>query len=137
MGRSSDTGRKPPRAVAELLQDTGAGLAGLVGQARRLDALDQLVTQLLPRGLHTRVQVANCRQGILVLVTPVAAAATRLRMEAPALLAGLAARGLKDIRAVEVRVAPAAQPPQRTRRRRELPRAAKQALAAMGLEPED
>ncbi len=94
------------RPVSELMDKPGSGLAGLLQRAEALAKVDAVVRDLLPGNLAPHVRVANVRDGKLILCTPVAAIATRLRMEAPQLLARLRSHGVADIGSLEVLITP-------------------------------
>lgn len=98
--------KRPARPVGELLGKPGKGLDGLLARAGALADLDTAVRGLLDPKLAPHVRVANVRDGKLILCTPVAAIATRLRMEADGLLQALADRGVEGVGAIEVLVTP-------------------------------
>ena len=103
------TGRKkgaPARAVTEIASGDDRGLAGLLARAQQLDRLDRALATHLDERYAPHVRVANVRNGVLVLATPVAPIATRLRMEAPALLEALRAAHGGTLASLEVRVTP-------------------------------
>jgi hypothetical protein len=126
----------PPRSVQELMYPKGGSMQDMLRHARLIEKLDTEFRSLLPPAMSEHVRVANLRDGLLILVTPVAPIATRLRMEAPQIIERLAERGISRIDEMKVRVEPFPVDPQRPRRKRELSAAAKQALAAMGIEQE-
>lgn len=125
--------------LSELLENSAqsanssldSSLGGLLQRAQWLLQLQQLLRSVVDPALADRFQVANLRGGRLVLVTPTAAWATRLRMQASGLLATLHDAGIDKLRAVEVRVAPLAEQPVQQRRERRLSRAAVTALDQM------
>ncbi|KAA9129732.1 DUF721 domain-containing protein [Marinihelvus fidelis] len=94
------------RPVAELMAKPGSGLAGLLQRAEALARVDAVVRDLLPPSLAPHVRVANVRDGKLILCTPVAAIATRLRMEGPGLLEQLRDHGVTGVAALEVLITP-------------------------------
>lgn len=94
------------RPVSELMDKPGSGLAGLLQRAEALAKVDAAVRDLLPGNLAPHVRVANVRDGKLILCTPVAAIATRLRMESPTLLEQLAEHGVSGIGQLEVLITP-------------------------------
>ena len=85
---------------------SGGGLGKLLARAEQLARLDALLAELLEPGLAPHVRVANVRDGCLVLVTPVAPIATRLRMLAPTLLEQFRERGVTVFSRIETTVAP-------------------------------
>ncbi len=125
---SEPKGRRRPRRVSEFLRPGGTALGKLLSRAREIERLDRKVAALLEPGLADRVQVAALRDGCMVLVTPSAALATRLRMDAGHLLDTLQANGEKAVREVSVRVAPIGRESHEEPRRRPLPDSARQAL---------
>ena len=106
-------------------------LGSLLQRARWLLQLQRLLQSVVDPDLAERFQVANLRQGRLILVTPSAAWATRLRMQASSLIATLHDAGIDNLRAVEVRVSPLAEQPRVHRRERRLSAAAVTALDQM------
>ena len=75
-----------------------------------------------------RFQVANVRQDRVVLVTPTAAWATRLRMQAPQMTRCLQGAGFGHLQHIDIRVAPLVRDPPERRKRRHLSPAAEQAM---------
>ncbi len=136
MNRGSRGRGKPPRKVQDVLRKRDGKLSGLLQHARQVAQIDDRFKALLPAEIAEHVHVANLAEGRLILVTPVAAIATRLRMEADAIRQRLAEKGAAEIRAVEVRIQPVSTEPVETHGKRELSAAAKQALKAMGIETE-
>ncbi|MEM1412494.1 MAG: DUF721 domain-containing protein [Pseudomonadota bacterium] len=97
---------KVSRSAHDIAQDDARGLGGLLARAQQLDQLDRAVAAHLGPKLAPHVRVANVRQGTLILMTPVAPIATRLRMEASTLLARLKASYPDTFNGLEVRVTP-------------------------------
>lgn len=95
-----------PRHIADLIRPGPSGFPGTLARARRLQELETLVKGLLGPEFTGEVRVANLRGATLVLVTPSAAIAARLRMEANDLASTLRARGADDIERIELRIAP-------------------------------
>jgi hypothetical protein len=116
------------QAVGDLLLTGEPGLGELVRQARKLDALDHALGRLLDPGMSERVRVAALRERCLVLVTPSAALATRLKMDTPALLKSLQASGVTGVSRIEVRTAPLPARSQEERRSKRLPDIARESL---------
>lgn len=112
MAMNEGTGRKRgARAVTEIAVTEIAGaddrsLAGLLARARQLERLDRALAEQLDARYAPHVRVANVRQGLLILATPVAPIATRLRMEAPQLLEALNAVYPGELTTLEIRVTP-------------------------------
>lgn len=91
-GAMNDASRRKPgkaRAVDQIAHSGGGGLSGLLARARRLQRMDQALEAELDPRIAPHVRVANVRDGALVLATPVAPIAQRLKMEAPRLLAAM------------------------------------------------
>lgn len=104
----------------------------LLARAQKLQALDRTLAAALAPELASQVQVANLREGELTIVTPSAALATRLRMEAPQLVSRLREAGVA-LWTIEVRVAPPGLSQTPTRRKRPLSAEARHALESMGV----
>jgi len=99
--------------------------------------LHHMLSGFLDPSLAAHFQVAAVRDGKLVLIAPSASWATRLRMHAPSLLGSLHEAGFTELKSIQVRVAPLAEPPVKKRQKKELSSAAKQALDAISrLEPD-
>jgi hypothetical protein len=96
--------------VGDLISDPGNSAAKNLGvfynHARVLAGLDSLLSGYFDPEVATRFQVANLRQDQLILLTPSASIATRLRLQAPELLDFLHVSGYRQIHGLEVRVAP-------------------------------
>ena len=87
-----DSRRKPgakAQSVGEIAGSDSRGLARLLGRAKHLDRMDRVMAKELDPRHAPHVRVANLRQGVLVLATPVAPIAQRIRMETPRLLAAM------------------------------------------------
>jgi len=93
--------------------------------------LETLLTGLLDPDLAAQFQVAAARKNRLILISPSASWATRLRMQAPRLISSLHAAGLQHIEYIDIRVAPLVTLSTGTRSKRPLSAAAKQALGHM------
>lgn len=97
---------KKASAVNELLTSKARGLGDLLNRARHLEAMDRtLASELDPRHAP-HVRVANVRDRALILATPVAPIATRLRMEAPRLLQILQKSFPGEFDRLEIKVTP-------------------------------
>ena len=130
MTRHSQSGKKTRRG-ADVLSDHGSNLGRLLKRGSLLMQLQHLLSGFLDPSLANRFQVANVRNGKLVLVTPAAAWATLLRMQSQQLIAALREAGYKDIDSIEVRIAPLAEKTVAPRRKRPLTPAARRALDTM------
>jgi len=122
---------KPARSPAEILADPATSFGGLLERASLLLRLEKRLGSLLEPALAERCRVANLRQNRLILLVPSAAWATRLRMEAPGLLASLRRSGFADLAAIDVRVAPPQEAAPSALRARSLSPAAQRALDLM------
>ena len=120
-----------PAAVGEVLSDPGHTLGTLCRHARLLARLDSLLAEFTGPDTATRFQVANVRQDRLILVTPTASWATRLRLQAPQFLTFLQGSGYPGLRHIDIHVAPLNRPEPPSRPRRALSPAAEQALAQL------
>jgi hypothetical protein len=118
-----------PQPVSRLLGSSSQGLSRLLAQARRFEALNQRLAGLLNSDMQALVQVAAVHDGCLVLLTPSASLATRLRMDSESLLRSMNAAGGESLQQLKVRVAPLPQTkPAPGKRRRALPESARQSL---------
>jgi hypothetical protein len=109
----------------------GSSLGQLLKQARFLHQLDQLLSGFLPPDLAAQCQVAAVRQNRMVLISPTAAWATRLRMQSIQMLDFLHASGHAGIQSIDIRVAPIQRPAPEIRSRHPLSPAAKKAMDLM------
>ena len=100
----------------------------MLSHARRLDFLDQKLNNIVEPAIAEQVQVAALRDRCLVLITPSAALATRLRQDSQSLLKALLASGVSGIDNIQVRIAPVSRAREEHRQRRALPEIAKQSL---------
>jgi len=130
MTRVTQSGKKTLR-ISEVLSDHGSSLGSLLRRVGFLMQIEHLLANCLDSDLASHFQLANIRENRIVLVSPGAAWATRLRMQAPQLLKALHQAGYAEIEHIDVRVAPLVKQPGSTRRKRPLSPAAKQALDSM------
>jgi hypothetical protein len=105
--------RRSSRPISDYLQagsgtnnQAAGGLGTLLARAQLLSRLDAVLAELLDPALAPHVRVANVRDHKLVLVTPVAPIATRIRLLAPELLQQFQARDIKLFSSIETTVAP-------------------------------
>ena len=117
--------------VCEILDDPDSSLGKLLERASYLMQLETLLTDLLDSDLAAQFQVAAVRKNRLILISPSASWATRLRMQAPRLISSLHAAGIRQIEHIDIRVAPLARQLLGTRSKKPLSAAAKQALGHM------
>ncbi|MDX1460822.1 MAG: DciA family protein [Xanthomonadales bacterium] len=90
--------------------------------AREIDRLNTQLAAVLEPGTGALVQVASIRYDTVVLVTPSAALATRLKLDPAPLLAHLSHKSGRSFSKLEVRVAPLpGNKPADTRKRRQVP----------------
>ena len=122
---------KTTQCVGEVLNDPDSSLSNLLDRASYLMQLETLLTGLLDSDLAAQFQVAAARKNRLILISPSASWATRLRMQAPRLISSLHAAGVRQIEYIDIRVAPLPNPPAEKRSKRPLSAAAKQALGHM------
>jgi hypothetical protein len=130
MSRLPQSG-KTTKGVAEVLNDPDSSLSNLLERASYLMQLEALLTGLLDSDLAAQFQVAAARKNRLILISPNASWATRLRMQAPRLISSLHAAGARQIEHIDIRVAPLARQAVGTRSKKPLSTAAKQALGHM------
>ncbi len=130
MTRHPQSGKTTQR-VGEILNDPNSSLSNLLERASYLMQLETLLADLLDSDLAAQFQVAAARKNRLILISPSASWATRLRMQAPHLIDSLQAAGVRQIEHIDVRVAPLARQPIGTRLKKPLSAAAKQALGHM------
>ena len=119
------------RRVSDVITDHGTSLGKVLKRGSLLMQLQHLLSGSLDPALAAHFQVAAARDQRLVLITPSASWATLLRMQASNLIETLHQAGYTEIRSIDVRVAPLAEPPKEERKRRPLSPAAQQALDAM------
>ncbi len=108
MSRTSRRTRpeRGPRPLQHWLEAENGPYARLQAHCRRLQRLQARVRAHLPANLQDHCQVADCRDGRLVLHAASAAHATLLRYRLPDLLQNLRRDGLVDLRAIEIKVRP-------------------------------
>jgi hypothetical protein len=125
--------------VGELLSGSAKSLGKSAAQnfgtfydhARELARLDSLLSGFFDPELAARFQVANLRQDLLILITPSASAATRLKLQVPEILDFLHTSGYHRVHDIEIRVAPLQKANPEPRFRRETSAAAAQAAEAI------
>jgi hypothetical protein len=117
--------------VREVLKNPESSLNQLLQRASQMEQLENLLQGLVDPDLATRFQVAAVRKNRLILITPNASWATRLRMKAPQIVNALNGAGHTGIEHIDIRVAPLVEPEIVQRKRRPLSTAARQALDFM------
>jgi hypothetical protein len=120
--------RSAPAAIGDVLSDPEHALGALCRHARKLARLDALLAAITDPETAAQFQVANLRQDRLILLTPTAAWATRLRMQAPRMIELLQASGYGQLRHIDIRVAPLNRQAAEPKSRRSLSPAARQAI---------
>jgi hypothetical protein len=128
MNGRSKSSKQRAKQVYEVLNSKNRGLADLVKHAKTLQFLDQKLAGLLDAEMSPYVQVATVHDNCLVLLTPSAALATRLRMDSDSLLKSLHASGVNGISEIKVRTAPVNREIKEVRRKRKLPDIARQSF---------
>jgi len=126
---------KKTRRVGEFLtntgSDTGSRLGNLMQRAAYLMQLESLLSSLVEPDLAAHFQVAAARKNRLILISPTASWATRLRMQAPQIINALHASGVTEFEHIDIRVAPLVQQTVESRSRKPLSNAARTALSHM------
>lgn len=120
----------PPKPLGDVLSKPDS--EGLGYYMRRAHALEQVAVrmrELLPPPLAAQVHLGDVRDGRLVLIVPTAVIASRIRLDARRLVAGLADSGF-PVTEVVARVSPSFRPPAvpQPSRPQALPDAARDAL---------
>ena len=100
----------------------------MLNHAKYLLMLDKKLSSIVEPAIARQVQVAALHERCLVLITPSAALATRLRHDSHSLLKTLLASGVRGIDDIQVRTAPVSRAREENRQRRALPEIAKQSL---------
>ena len=98
--------KKHPQDLSRLMHHSGK-LPSLAEKAELLRQLDQQVKQMLSEHVAEQLQVANLREGVLVIETTSAAWAARINFQKSMLLTQLQAQTLPMLTAIEVKVNPA------------------------------
>ena len=86
---------KTTQCVSEVFNDPDSSLSNLLERASYLMQLEKLLIGQLDSDLAAEFQVAAARKNRLILISPSASWATRLRMEAPHLIKSLHAAGAR------------------------------------------
>ena len=130
MARNPQSGKKIHR-VSEVITDHGTSLGKLLQRANLLIKVEHIISDHLESAMAEHFQVGTIRENRLILISPSASWATKLRMEAPGILRSLHSSGYTQIEHVDIRVAPLVEQRETPRKRRPLSAAAQQALAQM------
>ena len=110
--------------INRTLADGNTSLGRLLKHAKELSRLDAVIHSFLDPDLAQQCQVAAFRDKILIMLSPSAAWATRLRMQLPQLHRHLQSSGYPDIGQIEVRISPLTRRSPEIRRRKTLSPAA-------------
>lgn len=101
----------PPKPLGDVLSKPDSeGLAYYMRRARALEQVATRVRELVPPSLATQVFLGDVKEGRLVLIVPTAAIASRIRLDARRLVAGLADCGF-PVHEVVARISPTFRPP--------------------------
>ena len=130
MARRSQSGKRVFR-ISEVITDHGTSLGVLMQRANTLLRVEQLLAGILDPDSAAHFQVATIRKNRLILISPSASWATRIRMNAPQLVQRLQQSGFEEIEHIDIRVAPLAEQHTGSRTKRALSPAARQALEVM------
>lgn len=101
---------KKPKPLRDVVANKGnktGSLPVILRNAHRLEQLDSILKRYLQTPLDNYIQLANYREGILILLAPSPVWASRLRHMLPQLRQDLLHQShFKDLRDVQVRIAP-------------------------------
>lgn len=123
--------KKTMLRVNEVFSRPNTKLESLIQHAGFLMQLETQIRGLLDPDIAAQFQVAAARKNRLILISPTAAWATRIRMHAPQLINSLHAAGVTSVEHIDIRVAPLVHQEKQSRSRRPLSAAAKQAFDHM------
>jgi hypothetical protein len=110
MARSPQNRGSGAASVRDVISGSDSAFAILLNKARLLAEVESLLAGFAGQGELGHFQVAAMQQDRLVLITPTAAWATRLRMQTQAMLRFLRASGHAQLGHIEVLVAPIVSP---------------------------
>jgi hypothetical protein len=131
MARSPQNRGSGPASVRDVISGSDNAFAMLLNQAKSLAKVESLLSRFANQGESGNFQVAALQHDRLVLFTPTAAWATRLRAQTQALLHFLQASGYAQLSHIEVRVAPLARQVTNSKTPKKTSPAAKLALNLM------
>lgn len=124
--------------VQEVFNSPQSKLNSLLQKAGQIEHLQKLIHSFVDPDLATRFQVAAVRKNRLIIITPTASWATRLRMQASQIIDALHNAGVSNIEHIDIRVAPLVEQVKEQKKPKPLSPAAKQALQFMAqLESDD
>lgn len=96
-----------PSQLTKLLDQSASAAGNILRRGQYLQRLNQLLSRVLDTESRLHCRIGNVRDGLLILYTDSTAWATRLRYQAPALLAQLQQqKGLEGLQKIELRVLP-------------------------------
>lgn len=110
MARSPQNLGSGAASVRDVISGSDSAFAMLLNQAKLLAEVESLLAGFAGPGELGHFQVAAMQQDRLVLITPTAAWATRLRMQNQAMLRFLRASGHAQLSHIDVLVAPIVRP---------------------------
>jgi len=118
-------------SIDEVMTDSGNALSALLRHARSLARVESLLAEYTGPQFAEHIQVAVIREDRLILLTPTASWATRLRMQAEQMLRFLQTSGYGHLRHIDIRVAPLHRTPPEKKVQRQLSPAAELAFKLM------
>jgi hypothetical protein len=123
-GGSSTTPAATITEINQTLANGNTSLGRVLQHAKELSRLDAVIHSFLDPDLAQQCQVAAFRDKVLIILSPSATWATRLRMHLPQLRRDLQCSGYSDIEQIEVRISPLTRRSPEIRRRKTLSPAA-------------
>ncbi len=124
--------RSNASSVGDVLSNTDNNLSALIRKARALTQVESILAAEIDPTLAGQFQAAAIRQDRLILVTPSASWAMRLRMHTNLMLRALQQSDHEHLRFIDIRVAPLSHETDKPRVHREVSPAAKLAFELMG-----
>lgn len=119
---------KDPQSISGLMKPDNSRFGKLLATAREIEKLNRKLNNALEPALSGLVQVAGIRDNCLILVTPHAALATRLKLDEASIIRSFCHSEKTSIKSLKVRVAPLPQTIQTERQQRQLPEAAQESF---------
>ncbi len=119
------------KASETLSSDDGSTLSELVKHAEALLRLESILKASVDSRPEIPFQVAAVRKNRLILISPSATLATRLKLQVPSLLESLRANGITSIEYIDLRVAPVSRAAVTEKRKKALSPAASKALESL------
>jgi hypothetical protein len=118
------TGPVNIKDIDRTISGDSSSMGQLLKHAHELRQLHSLIGSFLEPQLAENCQVAACRDNVLVLITPTANWATRLRMKLPDIREFLHSSDYSTINEIEIRISPVTDKQPGIRRRKSLSPAA-------------